>query len=313
MVRKLVNRLVSLYPAANPSAEPNSSYCLPCIGPNDDKPDTGDTTEAPYAFHVDMDARLVLNDSGSNRIVCNDKSLFVKGSFRATQSRIKGIHSNPAVSEGVGSMEFRFDADDGFVETFLHTNVHYVPTCPFILLPPQLWVRQLRSADRRAYTTMDDEVLCYTWSDSKGKMHTKRIPIGRNDLFVHQDESNSGFRDFFGFAQSFVKADCPFAFFSFDGADVVPSDDNDANDGAANNETNSVPDNNDDDNNAPKLPFANTSPTNASTVPPTIIEAEDSDFATNLDSKPRSADFSVSEGERDTFASPIDPHLQRKK
>jgi hypothetical protein len=95
-------------------------------------PDPGLSAE-PYCFVADTDSFPFIIDTGANRFIINDKSLFT--TFIPRTGLVKGIGGSPVPLSGDGTIRLHLKSDQGLVDTITVRDAVYIPTSPFNLLP----------------------------------------------------------------------------------------------------------------------------------------------------------------------------------
>jgi hypothetical protein len=98
----------------------------------------------PFCFVADTNSFPFVLDSGANRFIVNDATLF--RSFNKQDGLVKGIGGKSVPLIGTGTIKLPLKSDDGAVNLITITDAVYIPTSPFNLVPPQLLLRKLTEA-----------------------------------------------------------------------------------------------------------------------------------------------------------------------
>ena len=153
----------------------------------------------PFCFIADTDSFPFVLDSGANRFIINDATLF--HTFVKQSGRVKGIGGKTVPLVGTGTIRLPLKSNSGIVDTITITDAMYIPTSPYNLVLPQLLVRRLKELGyycKHAYHDDTQYIFEYRPRAGEDPPTTNRqltIPIGANDLFsVH---SNEGYTAFF--------------------------------------------------------------------------------------------------------------------
>jgi hypothetical protein len=178
-------------------------------------------TAEPYCFVADTDSFPFVIDTGANRFIVNDRSLFT--SFKPQSGLVKGIGGTPVPLSGIGTIRLNLKSDNGFIDAITIRDAVYIPTSPFNLLPPQLLIRKLN--DLRYECDMashSNTRYVFTYRKPQGQTSIQQrltIPIGPNDLFTVR--TGEGYTAFF----HEVKANAPEWCAFIGDAHVIPDDD----------------------------------------------------------------------------------------
>jgi hypothetical protein len=177
----------------------------------------------PFCFVADTDSFPFILDSGANRFIINDATLF--RSFTKQDGLVKGIGGKSVPLIGTGTIKLPLKADDGSVDSIVIDDAVYIPTSPFNLVPPQLLLRKLTEAGYKcACAKHDDKQYVFRYQSTTTKDFIKKqltIRIGPNDLFATR--SIEGYTSFFRRAPCLDPDWGNFA----GAADIVPMDDDD--------------------------------------------------------------------------------------
>jgi hypothetical protein len=177
----------------------------------------------PFCFVADTDSFPFVLDSGANRFIVNNATLF--RSFNKQDGLVKGIGGKSVPLIGTGTIKLPLKSEDGAINSITIKDAVYIPTSPFNLVPPQLLLRKLTEAGYKcACAKHDDKRYVFHYQSATSKNPVKRqltIRIGPNDLFATR--SIEGYTSFFQRASHFNSDWENFA----GAANIIPPDDND--------------------------------------------------------------------------------------
>ena len=91
--------------------------------------------QLPHCFVADTDSIGFVLDTGANRVIVNDASLFKQ--YKSLDGNVKGIRSNLVPIKGIGTIVLSLKSDDWHVDKITIHDAVYVPTSPYNLLPSQ--------------------------------------------------------------------------------------------------------------------------------------------------------------------------------
>jgi hypothetical protein len=181
----------------------------------------------PYCFVADTDSFPFVLDSGANRFIVNDPTLF--SSFKPKLGLVKGIGGSPVPLTGTGTIRLPLKSDSGTIDTVTIDDAVYIPTSPFNLVPPQLLIRHLNKSQYDCdLATHNDKEYVFQYRKAGTDVSTKRkltVPIGNNDLFTVR--SNEGYTAFFRKATYYAPEWCVFV----GNSHVIPDDQDDGDGG----------------------------------------------------------------------------------
>jgi hypothetical protein len=95
----------------------------------------------PYCFIADTDSVEYIIDTGANRIIINNRKLFVKSQTIA--SSVKGIGENAVKATAVGDIRVPLKSNDDVVD-YITVKAVYVPSCTFNLIPPHVLITEMK-------------------------------------------------------------------------------------------------------------------------------------------------------------------------
>ena len=177
----------------------------------------------PFCFVADTDSFPFVLDSGANRFIINDATLF--STFTQQSGRVKGIGGKTVPLLGVGKIHLPLKSDDGTIDTIVVSDAVYIPTSPYNLVPPQILLKQMKLAGYHCeYAEHDDEVYIFRYRPPGSNDATNRqltVPIGPNNLFSVR--SKEGYTAFFRRATHYVPEWDAFAGSSH----IIPANDDD--------------------------------------------------------------------------------------
>ena len=96
----------------------------------------------PHCFVTDTDSHTYLVDSGANRFIVNDAKMLKQ--FTATQASVKGISGTSVAIQGTGQHQLTIRSDDDH-QSNIHVKAVFVPSSPYIIIPPQLLIHALKN------------------------------------------------------------------------------------------------------------------------------------------------------------------------
>ena len=176
----------------------------------------------PFCFIADTDSFPFVLDSGANRFIVNDATLFQ--TFAQQSGRVKGIGGKTVPLLGVGKIRLPLKSDDGTIDTIIIEDAVYIPTSPYNLVPPQILLKRMKENGYHCdYTKHDDKDYIFQYRPPSANASDRRltIPIGPNNLFSIR--SSEGYTAFFRQATHYAPEWDAFAGSSH----VIPMDDDD--------------------------------------------------------------------------------------
>jgi hypothetical protein len=176
----------------------------------------------PYCFIADTDSVEYIIDTGANRIIINNRKLFVKS--RTIASSVKGIGGNAVKATAVGDIHVPLKSNDGVVD-YITVKAVYVPSYPFNLIPHQVLITEMKRQGYHSARAEHDH-LEYVFSykpQADSDLRTITIRSGPNLLFTLR--SNEGFLSFFNEAEKHDPEWKAFPGSTFNEPDIIPAND----------------------------------------------------------------------------------------
>lgn len=221
-IRTVIQQAVDSVPSPNDTAP----HAMPTDAnvPLDDP-----IASRPFCFVADTDSFPFVLDSGANRFIVNDATLF--RTFEKQNGHVKGIGGKTVPLIGTGTIRLPLKSDDGAIDSILIKDAVYIPTSPFNLVPPQLLLRKLKEAGYHCDCAQhDDQKYTFRYQSMDDPNAPKKqltIRIGPNDLF--STRSDEGYTAFFRRAASY---DPEWSLFAGSANVIPPDDDSDDDDQA---------------------------------------------------------------------------------
>ena len=97
----------------------------------------------PCCFMVDTDSVEYVLDTDANRVIVNNARLIY--GYRSATAQVKGIDGEPTTATGAGFINLPLKSDDGQILIIPKIPVMHVPSCPYNLMPPQLFVKEMKA------------------------------------------------------------------------------------------------------------------------------------------------------------------------
>ena len=117
----------------------------------------------PYCFIADIDSTSFVIDSGTNRIIVDDASLFPR--LAISDAKIKGIEGSPVRIKGVGKYNLSLKSDNGTLSTVKSINAVLVPSAPYNVMLSQVFVKQMKASSFHIdYFKHNDRYYVFTYT-----------------------------------------------------------------------------------------------------------------------------------------------------
>ena len=195
--------------------------CYPCSSADNDAACPSDLPREPRVFTVDTDGQKYLVDTGANRVIVNDPTLFDSYSplQRAPKNNVKGIGGKPVTIAGLGTLTLPVTSDEGHVDRVVFQGACYVPTSPVNIVPPQMLVAALKHYGFKVDFHGDDELFVFRYAPPSKSSATRTLTCRLESNRLWYFWSKPGFTRFFKKAVSYGAE-----WLSFNGAVVVEDD-----------------------------------------------------------------------------------------
>lgn len=158
---------------------------------------------SPHVFVVDTDSVPFIVDTGANRFIINDASLFVKGTFKMVQGSVKGVGGTPVALCGTGTFRLPLVSDDGSTDRISVIDAVYVPSSPYNLVPPQLLIALLKKQGYQVENSQHDEKSYQFFYQPPGGGEKKVLTVPLNDRGMFSFATKPGFLAFMARACGF--------------------------------------------------------------------------------------------------------------